>query len=242
MIKSLKLWLHNSQVNNKALLHYSIYTISELLIYFFLPLSFSKTIFYISLQNFQLAKLWSITYFLLQIFSILIHKLKNEFLFALISKTTTLLSAKHYTARTIQEISRHAYTIDSFLVSSIKLFTTALLCFIYNKLLGFQIIFAIIFCTTVSYIIQKYKLNKNSQLSNYGTANIINCLWIINMFVITIYSINITNHQLISLNTFLLIITFINTHLFKPPFSGSIIIKTNKIKTLLTHSRNPNNA
>lgn len=211
--------------------------------YLFFPISYANIASSITAQSSKRAILWAIINFLTHILTIILNHLLSQYITLHQSQTKTQLLSKHPDSsaqqlKSINAIVAFFPTFTNSLLLILKLLAITLSALAYSFYLSIAIAFAIFVCLFVSLVIQKStykKLQAQSicdkpslfQQKDHLTTEII---WTIFFLAITLNLIDLINTQKITLTVFLVVTTFINTHLLKPNFNSSLGLETQLLK------------
>jgi len=243
MYSIIKQWLKRIKVNKKDILYYLLLSVLEIVCYLFLPISYANIATKATQQNFQLTYLWAAINFLVQILNIITLTAKRSFINFEKTRIKTNLTTNHPDTKLLSSnIADFLSSFNNFFMLVLKLVAILVSASIYSLYLSFYIFIAILICIILSYFIQKSSLKRlenftlaeqiNLKLTNLKTT-VIDVVWIISTFVITLITIDLINNQEISLTIFLLLTTFVNTHLIRPNFNISIISDIRIVKKCL---------
>ena len=242
MIRIIKQWISTTQVKKQDIYKYLLLSLLEVACYLFLPISYANIVTSASSQQIQLAYLWASTNFFTQILNFITSQSKHNLFLYIQTYTLTHLQRnlyKQHDVQLINSIITYIQPLNNFFMTTLKVIAILISASIYSLYLSFYILIALAICTTISYIIQKISVKKfmlqssqEQKLSkiSQNKSLIVNTIWCVFTFIITLITIDLFNNLKISITIFLLITTFINTHLFKPNFNINIIISTKLVK------------
>lgn len=234
MFRSIKRWLKAVELQNKEILNLFFFIFIETALYIFFPITYANIVSFTSEQNIKRAFLWAIISFMVQILSLILIALKSTFL----NKTNTIITnnlLNHLTSNnkdlikpTFTIISDYIFVLNSCFVFFLKLLSIVLIAGIYSTSLMLYTFIAVFICFIISvFITRKQKIEKQPNTPNSNLF--VDIIWATFTLLIMLAIINLFNNQNITLTVFLLISTFINTHLTKPNFNTDFVRKTQEL-------------
>lgn len=231
MIKVIKVWL---ALLNPSKLDVFIYFFELILFIFcglFLPFSFASIINSASEQNFKLALLWTATHLLISILSQVITIIKNDLLYKNSHRIESHLKESSFQSISNIDkkfISDFIFTLDSLVVFICKSLFIVIISSYYKLFIGLFVLFGILTCQLISFLMQAKNKSDNED-------KVITTIWSIITFFIIIFLIDLLSNNSISLTVFLVITSFVNSHVTKSELSFKSIRELLHLKKIILH-------
>ena len=230
-MKTILSWLKIANLSKKTYLQLLTFLLLEAICYIILPLSYAKITTSATLQNYSLTSLWAGINLMLQILSIIINSFSSSKISALTKHLTNKFSLE-FEECFVGELSMfltHIYSGAGFLFRALAIILSAT---IYSPYLAIYLLIAIVVCLLISAF--GNNLAKKKKTSFESLSFLPDIIWSGFTYAIILYIIHLLRIQEISLSAFLLLSTFISTHLLKPNFKIALIQKIKNINNILS--------
>lgn len=215
MFNTFKNWFKIYSPHKSIFAKHLIFILAEILCYLFIPISFAKIISCISSQSPTSGYLWAGINFLVQLLGGLVRKIKQTFL--------KNLKNEIYKLSHQDNLCKFLITFDQTLLSLFKMTLIVFLSLIYSWTLAIYVFISFLLTSLLSILVQAK--NKNLTL-------LVDLLWYLLTLLLTVKLISLSSNFNISLNSFLVLTSFINTHLLKPNFNNSFFKELKNLNLL----------